>query len=182
MKHRTCDIWPKIIDQLQLGVSEHGHPFRLMTMATIDALGHPRQRMVVLREFDRDKMSIRLYTDARSTKVRDIQSHHHIGLLLYHPEDKIQLSISAIASKISDASATTLKDHSSDLNLNDYSTTKPPGTIITEIEEIEFGKHVFFTAIDCVIERIEYLQLNPIQHVKAVFKKQDDWAGQWIVP
>jgi len=54
-------------------------------------------RVMVLRHFDRDTLSLRLHTDARSQKVTAILDDPALSILFYDPEAKVQIRARGIA-------------------------------------------------------------------------------------
>lgn len=54
-------------------------------------------RVMVLRHFDRDSLSLRLHTDARSPKVAGILDDPALSILFYDPEAKVQIRARGIA-------------------------------------------------------------------------------------
>ncbi|GAA0281693.1 flavin-binding protein [Alteraurantiacibacter aestuarii] len=69
------------------GVSNRASPMHTAVMATADA----DLRVMVLRAFDAKSWTVRLHTDARSSKVAVIGEGAPVGLLFYDAEARIQI-------------------------------------------------------------------------------------------
>ena len=55
-----------------------------MTLATVDALGRPRARMVLLKRAD--ERGLTFYSNLRSAKARELAARPHAALVLWWPE------------------------------------------------------------------------------------------------
>ena len=64
---------------------ERGHPWRLMTLATVTPDGLPDARNVVLRRVAPEQRELYFYTDARSPKVRQITEQPRGVLVMWSP-------------------------------------------------------------------------------------------------
>ena len=53
--------------------------------------------VLLIREFDKDNLSLRFHTDSRSTKLFEISSNKNISLLGYDSKNKLQIRISGEA-------------------------------------------------------------------------------------
>jgi pyridoxamine 5'-phosphate oxidase len=62
-----------------------------MTLATVDARGRPRARMVLLKQAD--ARGLTFYTNLESAKARELAAHPHAALVLYWPELHRQVRI-----------------------------------------------------------------------------------------
>ena len=92
---RQFDIWME--DALGFGLSDP----TAMTVATVGANGQPSQRIVLLKQFDREGFVF--YTNYGSRKAADIASNHRVSLHFPWQEMDRQVHVKGIASKISRA-------------------------------------------------------------------------------
>jgi PPOX class probable FMN-dependent enzyme len=77
--------------------AEWGTAPAIAALATVDETGHPHVRNVVCREITADG-TIRITSDARSSKNRHIRANPHVELTLWLPARREQFRISAMAS------------------------------------------------------------------------------------
>jgi hypothetical protein len=72
----------------------------------------------------------------------------------------------------------------SEKSIKDYTTSVPPGSAIDNPDQVDYvpRSENNFVALKFVPHTIEYLRLKRPNHLRAVFKAEDDWKGQWLVP
>ena len=83
---------------LAAAIKDRAAPFRTVALATVAAEGAPDVRTVVLRSFDAGARRLSVHTDARSTKVAQIQAHPAVALLAWDPMRRLQLRLRGQAS------------------------------------------------------------------------------------
>lgn len=179
-KMQLEDIWSSIKDHLGQGIARRGHPFRLMTLATMDRNYIPCQRTVVLRAFDSGSMTLRFYTDTRSAKVIHLSDSPNCNIHFYHSRLRMQLSISAIATQVDENQVSEILE-----NLNhtkDYRSIEAPGSLLNFIDDLAYADEIHFTAIDLKCMQIDFLQLSDSDHARVRFQRKFGWQGQWLVP
>ncbi|WP_298353649.1 pyridoxamine 5'-phosphate oxidase family protein [uncultured Dokdonia sp.] len=170
--------------EFSLGINKKGHPFRYITLGTVDAGGVPQLRTVVLRQVQ-DDLSLRIYTDSRSSKIAQLLQNPTASLLFYHPKKLLQVKVTATASVITDP--TELAKYYTGVQPNskkDYTTAQPPGATLSNPDEVSYLEAThFFTIITFAPTQIEYLQLKRPNHIRASFTKtNDEWEGRFINP
>ena len=174
----------KIIDLLNSAPAEFSHPFRLFTLATTNPQNEPEARMIVLRDFDSENMTLTFYCDKRSPKVFELQNTPQCSMVFYHQELQIQLRIKAFANIIDDKEEHWSKI--SEYNKINYATTLSPGDAIEDYiakkEECEDLAYSNFCIVNCKIHSIDYLKLHKEYHKRIKFERKSDWQGQFIVP
>ena len=72
-----------------------------MTLATVDALGRPRARMVLLKRAD--ERGFTFYSNLRSAKSRELAARPHAALVLWWPELHRQVRVEGRVSLVSTA-------------------------------------------------------------------------------
>ena len=72
-----------------------------MTLATVDALGRPRARMVLLKRAD--ERGLTFYSNLRSAKARELAARPHAALVLWWPELHRQVRVEGRVSLVSAA-------------------------------------------------------------------------------
>lgn len=78
-----------IYDHLTDGATNRRSPLHTPVVGT----GDGDMRVMVLRHFDQDTMTLRFHTDARSPKVAAIKHDPDVGILFYDPEAKVQIRV-----------------------------------------------------------------------------------------
>lgn len=72
-------------------------PWHTPALATVDADGAPQVRTLVLRAADRATGLVRLHTDHRAGKVRDLAGEPRAQLLFYDKAARLQLRLGGLA-------------------------------------------------------------------------------------
>ena len=78
---------------LARGAADAKHPFKLFSIATVNANGLPDARTVVLRACDITAKELCFHTDIRSGKIAHIIKQPEVCLLFWHPKQSLQLRI-----------------------------------------------------------------------------------------
>ena len=170
--------------ELQNGASKKDHPFRYCTFATVGNERMARLRTIVLRKVT-EKFSLIFYTDKRSKKLIHIKENNKVSILFYHPKKLLQLKIEGLARvRIDDALVKTHWSGIQSNNRKDYTTSKAPGTSITDPDLIEYlNKENHFCIIEVEPFKLEYLKLQRPNHIRIRFSKADiDWHSEFLVP
>lgn len=180
-------VFQDVQQEIRRGVVDKKHPFRFITLATVQN-GIPEARYVVLRKVD-EQFNFYLYTDARTTKVKAIQSNPMVSVLLYHPQKRVQVRVQTSAMihhKDSLAS-----DHWTRVQgdaQKAYNSILAPGEFISVPEqaytwEEELSNAENFAVILLKPCKLDILQLNGLEHLRAAFNfTAEGWQGEWLVP
>jgi len=177
-------FFEELNSEIKKGVTERGHPFRLITMATLGNETVARLRTVVLREVS-ENLLITIYTDSRTQKIKHLNANHQVSFLLYHPEKMLQLKIEGKAMVVTDKNRLTTTWQTIQPNSKkDYITNSSPGSPIKNPDQVEYiEEENYFSIIDVIPTEIEYLKLKRPNHIRALFKKIDNsWNGKFLVP
>jgi pyridoxamine 5'-phosphate oxidase len=177
-------FFEELSGEIYEAVSERAHPFRFITMATVGSSTTARLRTVVLREVTKE-LKLSIYTDSRTEKINHISENDQVSFLLYHPEKLLQLKIEGTAEIVMNPERiTSTWNNIPSNNKKDYITHKPPGSSISNPENVEYIEdHHFFTIIDITPSKIEYLKLKRPNHIRAVFTiAGNSWNGEFLVP
>ncbi|WP_291960710.1 pyridoxamine 5'-phosphate oxidase family protein [Maribacter sp.] len=177
-------FFEELSTELHNGVTEKGHPFRFITMATVGNETTARLRTVVLREVNKD-LRLTIYTDSRTQKIKHIAQNNQVSFLLYHPEKMLQLKVEGTAEMATNLER--LKSTWQNIQPNsrkDYITETSPGTTIKNPDHVEYVEDKnYFSIIDIFPTKIEYLKLKRPNHIRALFTKTDNnWKGEFLVP
>lgn len=175
------EIFQQVKDQLIRAKHQKKHPFRYFVLTTATAHGSPRARTVVLRDFDPQAMTLTIFTDQRSQKVKELATQKEVCMLFYDPKKLWQIQVLA-----------KLERQSQDPKLfqalppparKDYTTKQVPGTTIGNPDAVDYwdDKH-FFVALTFDITTIESLKLKRPNHVRTRFESTQNWAGCYLNP
>lgn len=184
-------VLQKISRELQKGSSDSRHPFRYLSLATVDAeANEPNIRMVILRDITED-WRIFAYTDARTSKVKELQQLNRAALLFWHPHHKTQLTLKATVT-LHQNNDVTEKYWNQDVHgpaQKAYTPLVSPGTAIDSPEEAHRWPENYsmdhFCVLECDLFDMQVLQINGKEHRRLAFQKDTDaslWKGQWIAP
>lgn len=154
------------------------HPFRTLVLATKAVF--PGVRTVVKRQTMED-LSTLIYTDQRTPKVAELKADDRGSLIFYHPKKKLQIIINANVETLTTGDLHTQHREIALHNKKDYSTRSAPGAPLTEAD-YRYGANEYFCLLQCHPVSIQLLQLGKERHWRAVFQKESDWQGQWLVP
>ncbi len=180
------EAWNEVLSEVRKATSEAQHPFRFVTLATVDKLNSPQQRMVVLRDFN-GQSEFLIYSDSRSHKIGEILNNHSVSLLFYHPEKRLQLRVTGSAAIITSGDELQkLWEKYGSKSPHLYTSVLPPGTEIsnpTEAYHWQSKEKAAFCLIKIEADKMEFLQLDRINHTRAVkIIQKDKKATRWIVP
>jgi pyridoxamine 5'-phosphate oxidase len=183
---------------LQAGVGSRHSPAHHPVVATVNAVGQPDQRVMILRAADRDAATLRFHTDARSPKAAHIANSAPVHALVYDPAAKLQLRLSGTARvETASTAAETAWRASTTFARRCYMATVAPGTVSAEAtsglphwiegeqpseEQVTPARPNFAILLAC-IDRIDWLHLANSGHRRAVLTRNGTrWSGEWVVP
>ncbi len=194
----TTDSHPSDLDEiLQLcwqhlaqGTKDRRSGFHHPVLATVDAAGRPKSRVVILREAEATLKILRFNADIRTLKWPEITRQSAVSLTLYDELEKTQLRVEGLATlHTSDAIAQLAWDNSQRMSRVGYGAQPGPGAVINDPEqfvlpqsddEIAKGFTNFGTIIVSVTS-IEWLYLKVRGNRRALFDFTANTA-QWLVP
>lgn len=178
MKYRNLAL-----NELLRSNADRKHPFNYFTLATI---GHyPEVRMVVKRKYTREDTII-FFTDSRSPKVDQIKEDPRSCALFYYPRKKLQVRLKGHIRLISQKEkrySEYLKQMKQAGNLRDYSSALPPGSQITDLTQVFYGKDIFFCPMEMKVNYMDILMLGKdVHHRYAYHLNQDEWEEKILTP
>ena len=178
--------------RLEKAAKSRNDDLHLLVLSTIDSRFNPQARTVVIREFDKDNLSLRFHTDSRSTKLFEISSNKKISLLGYDSKNKLQIRISGEAEIIKiDKILKEIWGKMHPMSRECYRVTEAPGKEVNTIDEVMFeeegkdGNNGFknFSVVNCHITSLETLYLHSAGHIRCLYENNNnELIGKWIVP
>lgn len=182
------------------GLTNRHSPAHMPTVGTVDALGAPQLRIMVLRDVLRNARTVRFHTDSRSIKADQIRQNPATSVLIYDHAAKIQIRLSGNThlmpiGEVADAAWSA----STPFARRCYMAEAAPGTPLAEPssglpawiqgkqpEEAQLADYrANFAALLVEIDTIEWLYLANVGHRRARWRwdaAQNSWAGSWLVP
>jgi hypothetical protein len=164
--------------ELERAAAERAHPWRTMALATTD--GHEAHaRSVILREVDAEGRELLFFTDARSTKVRHIDSHPRGTLLLWSPALGWQLRLHVTLEVEREGLAVSSRWARLKLTpaAQDYLSPLPPGEPLRPAPERSSRGH--FALVHAHVCALDWLELRPQGQRRACF---DTAGARWLQP
>ena len=189
------DCW----DILDAAANNRKEPMHTPVLGTVDMDGNPRQRIMVLREADKDEAYLRFHTDSRSPKTADLMHNPSASVLGYDADRKVQLRMNGIASAEPHGDmADAAWDASPAYSRRCYMIEKPPGTILEHVstglpegmegqkpsEEDTNAVRENFAIVKFTIQSIDWLFLHHQGNISARFERapNGDWTKNWQIP
>lgn len=180
------EAWKKVLNEVSSASEDSGHPFRNLSLATVDTKGYPHQRTVILRDFE-NRSEFLIYTDSRSAKVKQIRQNNSVSLLFYDDQKKLQLLVNGEASLITDGPLHEQhwKNHGRK-RARSFTSVLKPGTPIENPEDA-YEWNPEDSSRFCIIHiramEMEFLQLDGHRHLRGI-KRPEDQVQQhsWIAP
>ena len=165
------------------GVADRHASERHPTLATVGVDGTAQMRTVVLRAVDREASMLEFHTDLKSMKVSEIEAEPSCSMHVWNPKSKLQMRLRATAEILKGEAVDHIWARVPEGSRRAYGGSPLPGTPLKQPEEFESGfERERFAVVRLSLQSNETLCLAPEQHYRAVFKREDNWSGQWLAP
>ena len=175
------DIFKDVIDDIKFGYLKRKHPNKYCYLSSISE-GKPVIRTVVLRDMT-DDYNLVIFTDKRSSKVEQFAENPNAEVLFYNHKKLWQIKVGGQMHLLDDDKR--LKYYQQKIQGNskkDYTTQQKPSSSLKNPDYLEYGEDMHFAVLELKPDYIESLQLKRPNHIRCMFKKDDDWQGEFIVP
>ena len=149
-------------------------------------------RVIVLRGFDTEKRILRIHTDSRSRKIKDVSENSDATLLGYDPGLKIQLKLhGSIDTHYQDNIADLAWRDSQEMSKVCYSVSESPGKEIddpgdydVDSENIDLNEgYKNFAVINFHFSSLEFLHLRSSGHRRSMHVwETEELRSNWMVP
>lgn len=179
-----ADIEQAVWQALQAAVSDRQHPWRTPVLATVAAEGGdalPDARTVVLREIDLAQRQLMFFTDARSPKVAQLRQQP-LGTLVFWSAPlgwqlrcRVRLAAEVEGLAVSSRWARVKVSPAA----QDYLSPLAPGSRLDGAPAIDHAQRGSFALLSARVERVDWLELHPLGHRRAVF---GDGPARWVQP
>ncbi|WP_299785795.1 pyridoxamine 5'-phosphate oxidase family protein [uncultured Marivita sp.] len=167
---------------LTRGVADRRAAARHPSFATVSPEGRPEARTVVLRGASRSAGTVEVHTDGGSDKMASLRANPFAQLMIWDEKAKLQIRLSTSVEIAQGAEVADKWQKVPDGSRMAYGASPTPGTPIPQAHAYDKLAHRdWFTVLTCRIESVELMQLLD-SHRRAVFRAEDGWLGQWVVP
>ena len=149
-------------------------------------------RVIVLRAFDPEKRILRIHSDSRSRKIKDVSENSDATLLGYDPGLKIQLKLhGSIDTHYQDNIADLAWKDSQEMSKVCYSISESPGKEIddpgkydVDSENINIDEgYKNFAIINFHFNSLEFLYLRSSGHRRSIHVwETEELRSNWMVP
>jgi len=158
---------------------EPPHEWRVAVLATVDD-GQADARNLVLREVDAGERRLVFYTDARSPKVRQIRQSPQGTLIFYSrrlgQQLRMQVRLNVETAGLAVSSRWARLQTSA--GARDYRSVAAPGRPL-DAPLSELGVRGHFAMIEAMAETVDWLELHPQGHRRAVL---GSGGSHWLQP
>ena len=168
--------------QIYRGKADKNSPARHPTFVTSSAHGFPNTRTLVMRRCDRKNNQIDFHTDAESSKMLDLKKSPRAGIHFWLPRVQLQIQMDIVVEiKVGDITIPYWKDVPTNSRVT-YGTIPSPGSVIESPNAYDHAPdQKRFAVLVCHIETIQLLLLG-VKHIRANYKKTNNWQGEWLSP
>lgn len=183
-----ANVW----ELLANGAATSRSPFHTLVLASAGRDGAPKVRIVVLRAAERASRTLRIHTDIRSEKVRELGADPRAAISAYDPALKIQLRLEGtVTMHTSDAIAEAAWMASAPMSRACYAQIEAPGQPVAQpapapgpVRDDSRTGFENFVAVRFIATRIDYLCLAASGHRRAdlTWEGDDGWSSRWIAP
>lgn len=156
------------------------HEWRVAVLATMGGDGKPDARSIVLREVDAGERQLVFYTDARSPKVRQIAATPEGTLIFWSAtlgwqlRMRVRLAVEDSGLAVSSRWARL----QTSAGAADYLAAAAPGSPL-DAPLIDLGTRSHFAMITALAETVDWLELHPEGHRRALF---GHGGPKWLQP
>jgi hypothetical protein len=175
-------IESRVWHELALATHDKAHVWRYPVLATVDG-DSADARTVILREADARQRQLIFYTDQRASKVAQLLQHSRGTVVMWSPALGWQLRCRVRLGLQTSGIAATSRWANIRLSrgAQDYLSPLPPGTPLEQACDgppLATG-HPYFAVIEAEVMALDWLELHPQGHRRAVF---DENGARWLQP
>jgi hypothetical protein len=137
--------------------------------------------VLVLRAADRTSGRLEMHTDQASAKVGELRARPRASLLVWDARARLQIRLRVRVTPRPGSGAEW--GRVPDGARLAYGGAPAPGSPIPSPEAHDPAQdRRRFTVLDAEIDEIEVLKLGSARHLRALFRREDAWRGQWLAP
>ena len=168
--------------QISRGKADKKSPARHPTFVTSSGDGFPNARTLVLRRSDRKNNQIEFHTDTASSKMLALEENPRAGIHIWLPKAQLQIQMDVVVEvKVGEITIPNWRNVPTNSRVA-YGTIPSPGTVIESPRAYENAPdQKRFAVLVCDIQSIQLLLLG-VKHIRAYYKKTNNWQGEWLSP
>lgn len=156
---------------------------QVATLSTVGQGGAPAARCIILRNSDRSRASVDIFTDAATPKCAEISNDPRAALTLWREDLQLQLRLSGTMEIIEGAQAHATWSKLPDQALPNYGVTPPPGSNIpTATSYARNPAEARFAILRLTLFDMDVVSLADPIHTRAFYERRDGWRGVWRAP
>jgi pyridoxine/pyridoxamine 5'-phosphate oxidase len=180
--HKLGDFIDFAWIQIFRGKADKKSPARHPTFITSSSNGYPNARTLVMRHCDRENNQIEFHTDTASSKILALNENSRAGIHIWLPKVNLQIQMD-VNVEIKTGEITIPYWNNIPTNSRTaYGTIPSPGSVIESPTSYEYSPdQKRFAVLICHIQSIQLLLLGD-KHIRAKFKKETNWQGEWLSP
>ena len=166
--------------ELEQAVADRQHSWRTPVLASVDAVGQPQARTVVLREVRAASEQLLVYTDARSPKVAELRSRPKGSLLCWCPRLSWQLRMQLTVKVLLDGPEVqqAWERVKQSPSASDYLAPRAPGAPMMGAPEEDLTSPQLAVLL-CQVDTMDWLELRREGHRRARLSRE---GVSWLVP
>ena len=168
--------------QISRGKVDKKSPARHPTFITSNIDGYPNARTLVMRQCDRENNQIEFHTDTFSSKMLSLKDNPCAAIHIWLPKVNLQIQMNVdVEVMIGDITIPYWNNVPASSRIA-YGTIPLPGSVIKNPFDYEYTPdQKRFGVLICHIQTIQLLLLGH-KHIRAKFKKETNWQGEWLSP
>jgi len=168
--------------QIYRGKTDKKSPARHPTFLTSSADGFPKARTLVMRRSDRKNNQIEFHTDTASSKMLHLKKNPLAGIHIWIPKVLLQIQMEVVVEiKVGDITIPYWNNIPTNSRVT-YGTIPSPGNVIESPNAYDHAPdQKRFAVLVCHIETIQLLLLG-VKHIRANYRKINNWQGDWLSP
>ena len=167
---------------LSRGVKDRRAGARHLTLATVALNGKPQARTVVLRAADQHNATLDVHTDIHSAKIAELRANPFAALHVWDSSAHLQMRIEVEVTILTGPEVADIWARVPDPARLSYGSTPTPGEpIASSLAYTKKPDQAAFAVLRMTISAIDIVHLGP-NHGRARFKRENQWAGQWLAP
>ncbi len=180
------EVLRKVMQHIRAAASDSSHPFRFAILGT-KGPEFPAVRYIVVRDFTA-QMELVLFSDLRANKTNDITRDASVSLLMYHPDERVQVRIQGKARvhRQDEVSSKYWHEVPAESRKAYASRVAPGSPVNSPADAHQWPENIddrYFAVISVQMTSLDILQLQGMSHLRARFTRNGpDWAGEWIAP
>lgn len=171
--------WGRLLAGAQSRDAAARHP----TLATFGLSGWPEMRSVVLRSVNQDEGTLEVHTDVASEKVSELRESPNAGLHVWDPAAALQIRLRGRMHERPRKDLPAIWEAVPDQARKVYGGHPYPGYAISSpFDHTDDPQIDRFAVLRFEVAEIELLLIEADKHKRALYRRLDGFAGQWLAP